>query len=168
MNKPDSAARPEQIENTPVNLASLPLVEALERAHDAGRKILIDSDAIAAVSQDLWTNWMNANVPIACGQSEDEYGALINSMMNHFFHGLAEGVKRFAEDARTIERVEIDLCDHSRRAFKIYNVLAFMSEAIGDDKQGELPVRCTVVDLRQDVEKLATDLMDLAWNARHG
>ncbi|VVD29963.1 ubiquitin carboxyl-terminal hydrolase [Paraburkholderia dioscoreae] len=164
----DSAARPEQSKQQPVNLASLPLDEALQRAYVAGEKILIDSDAIAAVSQDLWTNWMNANVPNACGQSEDEYGALLNLMMNHFFHGLTEGVKRFAEDARTMERVERDLCDHSRWAWKVYNVLAFMSEAISDDRAGELPVRCTVVDLRLDVEKLATDLMDLVRNARHG
>lgn len=164
----DSAARPEQTKNTPVNLASLPLDEALQRAYVAGEKILIDKDAIAAVSQDLWTNWMIANVPNACGQSDDEYGDLVNSMMNHFFHGLTEGVKRFAEDARTMERVERDLGDHSRWAWKVYNVLAFMSEAIDDDRQGELPVRCTVVDLRQDVEKLATDLMDLVWRARHG
>ncbi len=168
MNKPDSAARPEQIENTPVNLASLPLVEALERAHDAGRKILIDSDAIAAVSQDLWTNWMNANVPNACGQSEEEFGCLVNSAMDAFFQGLAEGVKRFAEDTRTIDRLEKYLGGYSRQAWKVYNVLAFMSDAIDDDRQGELPVRCTVVDLRLDMEKLAGDLMDLVWNARHG
>lgn len=167
MRKPDSAARAQQIKNAPVNLASLPLDEALMRAYVAGEKILIDSDAIAAVSQELWTNWMNANVPNACEQSEDEFGALVNSMMDHFFAGLAEGVKRFAKDARTMERLERDLCDHSRRAFKVYNVLAFMSEAIGDDKQGELPVRCTVVDLRQDAEKLAVDLMDLVSKARH-
>ncbi|ASW00158.1 hypothetical protein [Paraburkholderia aromaticivorans] len=164
----DSAARPEQSKQQPINLASLPLDEALQRAYVAGEKILIDTDAIAAVSQDLWTNWMNANVPNACGQSEDEYGALLNLMMTHFFHGLTEGVKRIAEDARTMERVERDLSDHSRWAWKVYNVLAFMSEAIDDDRQGELPVRCTVVDLRQDVEKLATDLMDLVWRARHG
>lgn len=168
MSKPDSVARREQSNQQPLNLASLPREEAIERAHAAGRAILADSDAISAVFMNLWTDWMNANVPQSCGQSEEEFGDLVNSMMDGFSNGLTEGVKHFAEDARTMERVERDLCDHSRWAWKVYNVLAFMSEAIDDDRQGELPVRCTVVDLRQDVEKLATDLMDLVWNARHG
>lgn len=161
-----ATARPEQGKQPQINLASLPRDEALERARAAGRSILVDSDAVSAMFLDLWTNWMNANVPKACGQSEDEFGDLVNSMMSEFEIGINDFVSS-APDDRTLERIETFVQDDSRFAWKIYNVLAWMVEGLPDDAAGALPMRCTVVDLRQDVEKLATSLMDLVWRARH-
>lgn len=46
----------------------------------------------------------------------------------------------------------------SERVWSIYNVLAFMVEAIDDDTPDGLPVRCTLSDLRVSAEQLAADL----------
>jgi hypothetical protein len=163
-----SAARSEQNMQPPVNLASLPRDEALERARAAGSAILVDSDAVSAVFRDLWTNWMNTNIPNACGQSEDEFGDLVNSMMSEFETGMNAFVCSATDAERTLERVGVAIQDDSRFAWKIYNVLAWMVEGLPDDAAGALPVRCTAINLRQDVEKLATSLMDLVHEARHG
>lgn len=162
-----ASARSEQSKQPQINLASLPRDEALERARAAGRGILVDSDAVSAVFLDVWTNWMNANVPKACGQSEDEFGDLVNSMMSEFEAGINAFVGSATVADLALERVEACLQVDSRFAWKIYNVLAWMVEALPDDASDALPMRCTVVDLRQDVEKLVTSLMDLSDRARH-
>jgi hypothetical protein len=46
-------------------------------------------------------------------------------------------------------------------------MLAFMVEALPEDKPNELPTRCTLVELRQDMDQLATSLQDLVHHARH-
>ncbi|CAB3782160.1 hypothetical protein [Paraburkholderia fynbosensis] len=160
-------ARPEQSKQSLINIASLPREEAIECARDAGREILADSAAVQAVADTLWMNWVNVNVPVAVGQTDDEFGELVDVMGNKFFEGLTEGVKRFAEDTRTLARVDEFLCDESRFAWKIHNVLAFMRAALDEDPADGLPVKCTVTDLDIDVEKLATNLMDLVHKARH-
>lgn len=167
MSKPDPSARPEQSKALPVNLASLPRDEAIERARAAGRAILGDRDAISAVFINLWTDWMNANIPKACGQSDDEFGELIGEMMDKFEVGVEEFI-RTAADVRTLNRIEELICRVSGQAWKIHNVLAFMAEALPDDTQENLPVRCTVADLRFDMNELATGLMDLVRNAHNG
>lgn len=161
-----SPAHPEQSKQQPINLASLPLEEAIERARVAGREILADSDAISAVFLNLWTDWMNANVPQSCGQSEEEFGDLVNSMMNEFEVGMNEFI-RAAANVRTLNRIEELILQASRKAWKVHNMLAFMADALPDDTQESLPVRCTTADLRFDMNELATDLMDLVWRARH-
>ncbi|MFM0013720.1 hypothetical protein [Paraburkholderia sediminicola] len=161
-----SAARPEQSKQLPLNLASLPRDEALERARVAGRGILVDDTAVSAVFLSLWTDWMNANIPNACGQSEGEFGDLVNSMMEMFEAGVNEFI-RAATFNPMLERVESLLADDSSRAWKIHNVLAFMVLALPDDTTESLPVRCTLVELREDMKNLAANLMDLVWRARH-
>ncbi|PRX32231.1 hypothetical protein B0G75_104252 [Paraburkholderia sp. BL18I3N2] len=160
-------ARSEQSKQQPINLSSLPREEAIERARVAGRQILADNDAVSTVAMDLWTGWMNANVPNACGQSEEEFGELVNSMMSDFLKGLTDGVKRFAADAHTLNRVGEFLSMESALAWKIRNVLAFMEAALDDDTQDSLPIRCTIADLSAEQGKLATNLMDLVWRASH-
>lgn len=72
------------------NLASLPRHEALAAARNAGRAVLADSKAVSSVCLTLWTEWMQANVPKACGQSDDEFGQLVSEMMDEFDLGLDE------------------------------------------------------------------------------
>jgi hypothetical protein len=152
----------------PVNLASLPREEAIKCARVAGREIFGDAEAVQIIADTLWMNWININAPVAIGQTDDEFGELVDTMGNEFFDGLAEGVEHFAEDARTLARVDELLCDESRFAWKIHNVLAFMCAALDEDTTHSLPVKCTVTDLSVDSEKLAISLMDLVSVARHG
>ncbi|NIF78897.1 hypothetical protein F3J20_16135 [Paraburkholderia sp. Cy-641] len=162
-----ASARPEQSKQSPINLASLPRDEALQRAREVGRAILHDSTAVSDAFDGLWVSWMNANIPKACGQSEGEFGELIDSMMGEFEDGLNDFV-RSARANLTLTRVEHFLATQSRFAWKIYNVIAFMVEAVPDDAAGALPIRCTLMDLREDIDKLATSLMDVDWSAYHG
>ncbi|NPT36226.1 hypothetical protein [Paraburkholderia xenovorans] len=41
----------------------------------------------------LWTDWINANMPVACGQSDDEFGALVDAMMEEFNIGMDESIE---------------------------------------------------------------------------
>jgi len=79
------------------NLASLPKHIALATARAAGRSILADEKAIEPVVLDLWTSWMNANIPRACGQSDEEFGKLVEAAMAEFHLGVDE----FVESARS-------------------------------------------------------------------
>ena len=72
------------------NLASLPRDEALAAARDAGRAVLTDSKAVSSVFLTLWTEWMQENIPRACGQSDDEFGQLLSDMMKSFDLGMDE------------------------------------------------------------------------------
>ncbi|MGQ7939156.1 hypothetical protein [Paraburkholderia sp. D1E] len=163
----NASARSEQSTQPPVNLASLPRDEALERARAAGRDILGDAEAVQAVADALWMNWVNVTTPVAIEQTDAEFGDLVDAMGDEFFKGLTGGVSQFASNARTLKRVENFLVDESSRGWRIYNVLAFMAEALPDDTTESLPTRCTVVELREDMKNLAADLMDLVWRARH-
>ncbi|HDR9078214.1 TPA: hypothetical protein QDA98_000764 [Burkholderia vietnamiensis] len=62
--------------------------------------------------------------------------------------------------------------DFSSRAWSIYNILSFMVEAVDDDATDGLPVRCTLVDMRQMVYELASGLgnasYELSRDERHG
>lgn len=69
-----------------------------------------------------------------------------------------------AGDNAAVKHVRDLLITKSAEAWRVYNVLTFMVEALPADKQGELPVQCTLADLRQEVEKLASDLMEIFDN----
>lgn len=168
------SARSEQSKQPAVNLASLPREEAMQRARVAGREILGDIHAIQGVSDTLWLNWINVNAPVAIGQTDAEFGELIEAMGEEFSQGLSEGVARFqavqsdSSVHRTLERAEKLLVQKSHSAWKIYNIIAFMVEALPEDAADALPTRCTLADVRGDIEELATSLMDLIRGARHG
>jgi hypothetical protein len=166
--RPVISVRSEQSKQPLVNLASLPREEAIEHARAAGREILGSSEAIQSVADTLWMNWVNANAPVALGQTDEEFDKLIDAMGNEFFEGLTEGVGRFTQNMHALPKIEEFLCDESRLAWKIHNILAFMRVALDEDTTDGLPVKCTVTDLSIDMEKLATNLMDLAWRARRG
>lgn len=70
------------------------------------------------------------------------------------------------QQATLLERIDELLRAKSALAWKIHNTLAFMAEALNEDGTDELPVKCTIVDLRDDVDQLASDLMDLVGDAR--
>jgi len=146
--------RSEKTEQPFVNLASL--------LHN----IAIDSSAVSAVFPDLWANWMNSNVPNACGQSEDEFGELVNSMMGEFEAGVNESIESKFGDPLTMQ-IEHFLSLSSSRAWRIYTMLAFMVRALPEDRADAMPIHCTLVALRNDIENLAQCLMDLEWRARH-
>ncbi|AXF07289.1 hypothetical protein CUJ91_04665 [Paraburkholderia graminis] len=156
-----ASVRSEQSKQPLVNLASLPRDEALDRAHAAGRGILLDSDAVSEVLLSLWTGWMNENIPNACSQSEEEFGQLLDSMMRQFEAGVREFVAS-ASDRASLERFGKVLEQKSRATWKVHNVVAFMVEALPDDAAGALPTRCTLVDVRDEMEQLAMSLRDLA------
>lgn len=67
--------------------------------------------------------------------------------------------------AATLERVKVMLDKESVATWDVFNVLAFMVEALPGDKRDDLPVRSTLVNLREQTEKLATALMDLVLHA---
>jgi hypothetical protein len=161
------SARPEQSKQSPVNLASLRREEAIERAHVAGRGILVDNTAVSTVFLSLWTDWMNANIPKACGQSDDDFGELVSAVMDAFETGFYKFVGSASIDP-VLERIESLLQEHSSRAWRVHNTLAFMVVALPDDESAGLPVRCTLVELREDMEKLAASLMDLTHEAHNG
>ncbi|UJH72592.1 hypothetical protein [Burkholderia cenocepacia] len=69
-----------------------------------------------------------------------------------------------AGDNAAVKHVRDLLVSKSAEAWRIYNVLAFMVEALPEDKSGELPVHCTLVDLREELEKLASGLMEISDN----
>lgn len=67
--------------------------------------------------------------------------------------------------AHTLERVKVMLDEQCAAAFHVFNVLSFMAQALPDDKQGELPTRSVIFNLRDQQEKLAMELGDMAMNA---
>lgn len=70
--------------------------------------------------------------------------------------------------ACVLERVDDLLNQKASLAWRIYNTLAFMVEAVPyDNPEGGLPVHCTLIDLKADMNKLATSLGDLVHEARH-
>ncbi|WP_322059190.1 hypothetical protein [Paraburkholderia sp. J63] len=72
--------------------------------------------------------------------------------------------------ACVLERVEALLNQKASLAWRVYNTLAFMVEAVPyddpEDPRG-LPVHCTLIDLKADMDNLATSLGALVHEARH-
>lgn len=48
----------------------------------------------------------------------------------------------------------------SSRAWAIHNVLAFMAASVDTDTEDGLPVQCTLIEMREALSSLATDLAD--------
>lgn len=72
-----------------------------------------------------------------------------------------------ANPADTLDRVKVMLDEQSAAAWQVFNVLAFMAEALPDDMADALPVRQTLFNLRDRQETLATNLGDLVSNAEY-
>jgi len=103
------------------------------------------------------------------GLPDDEFNELAEKCMEEFQAGVDEAMQQARCDvqpADALDRVADMLNDESAAAWQIFNVLAFMAEAIPDDYRDGLPVKCTLINLREGVEKLATNLMDLVHNAK--
>ncbi|SIT47127.1 hypothetical protein BN2475_710072 [Paraburkholderia ribeironis] len=41
----------------------------------------------------LWIYWINANVRIVCGQTDDEFDQLVDAFMDEFYLGVDEFVR---------------------------------------------------------------------------
>lgn len=169
----ESSTQLEEHTQTPVNLASLPREEALKLARIGGREILCDGSALQPVADTIWLGWANANVPLAVGQSDEEFGELVDAMCDEFFAGMSEGCEQFQsirppqDSELALSRVEGFLVKESAFAWKLHNVLSFMVEAVPHDKPDGLPVQCMLADLRRDMDQLATSLQDLVHHARY-
>jgi hypothetical protein len=72
------------------------------------------------------------------------------------------------QSSAILERLEALLLEQCSLAWKVHNVLAFMAEALPEDQLGALPVKCTIMELRDDVHKLGEALLDLPCCARIG
>ncbi|MFL9987225.1 hypothetical protein [Paraburkholderia sediminicola] len=154
-----------------VNLASLPKDDALALARAGGRGIFGDINAVTHVYSELMSHWIGGNLPKAVGQSDDEFGELVCQIEKEFNAGVDEAVSAARADGKArkvVERIDDLVTDQSVLAFKLQGLLQFMVEALPDDKQGALPVRCTLVHLRDDMEQLAEKLMDLVQEAENG
>jgi hypothetical protein len=119
---------------TPLNVASLPKHEALSLARDAGRGVLADSEAVSSVCLPLWIHWMNANIPTACGQSDDEFGELIAAMMEQFEFGVDEFVESASsahEEPAAPSPLEGELA--AEGALLLVNAIKWMNNAAQDD-----------------------------------
>lgn len=160
------SARPEQSKSLPVNLAALHHEDALQHAYDAGRKFFLNERLMQCVAEDIWGHWRDENVPEAAGQTKDEFGKLLSEMMTRFQEGMSRGI----EDARVadsvVESIDSTLDDMSSAVWDVYNVLTFMVKAMDDDTLDGLPVRCTLMKLRGDTERIASVLMDAVLDVR--
>ncbi|MCA8435345.1 hypothetical protein [Burkholderia seminalis] len=70
------------------------------------------------------------------------------------------------ENATELAQLDRLLVDQIGSAWKIHNTLAFMVEALPDDVESALPVHCTLVDLKLDMDKLASAMMNLGDQMR--
>lgn len=75
-----------------VNLASLPREEMLSAARDSARSVFADEDVISAIVLDLRTAWINKNLPRACGQTDEEFGVLVDLACEEFDAGIDEAI----------------------------------------------------------------------------
>jgi hypothetical protein len=71
-----------------------------------------------------------------------------------------------ATDDVVLQRLCELVGEKSALAWKMYNVLAFVIEALPDDTAAGLPVQNTLIDIRCELEELATSLQDAVDNAR--
>jgi methyl-accepting chemotaxis protein len=67
-----------------------------------------------------------------------------------------------------VERIAERINEETSAAWRIHNTLAFMAEAVSDDAAGELPVRCTLINLRDDMNQFLENLMDLVQGVKNG
>jgi hypothetical protein len=77
-----------------VNLASLPKEEALQRARAAGSSIFGDEAAISAVYADMLKHWIDANMPCAVGQTDEEFIELLLEVEKEFEAGVDKAIER--------------------------------------------------------------------------
>lgn len=80
--------------------ATIPVEKAVLAARDAGRAALLDQLLVRPVASDMWENWMKTNVPCSAGESDEDFGARVDSMMDAFLEGIDECLR----DAPTAPR----------------------------------------------------------------
>jgi hypothetical protein len=114
------------------NLAALPRHEAIAAARNAGRGVLTDGDAVSSAFMTLWIEWMNANIPNACGQTDDEFGDLIDDMMKEFETGISEFVDSAASAAATPAPIDGELA--AEGALLLVNAIKWLNDEAQDDK----------------------------------
>ncbi|WNC88821.1 hypothetical protein RI103_14050 [Paraburkholderia sp. FT54] len=155
----------------PVNLASLPKDEALVLSRVDGRAIFGDVDAVTHVYSELMSHWLSKRMPRAVGQSDEEFGDLVEEVEKEFNAGVDEAVSAVREDGKSrevIKRIDDLVTARSMFAFRIQAVVAFMVEALPDDAADQLPVKFTLTGLRDDLHQLGENLLDLVHEAEHG
>jgi hypothetical protein len=118
--------------NANINLAALPKHEALDRARAAGRGVLADRKAVSAVCLTLWTDWMAANIPHACGQSNDEFGDLLSAMMDEFDFGIDEFIE--SASSSNAPPAPLDGEISAEGALILLNAIKWANDAAQDSK----------------------------------
>lgn len=153
---------------TPINLASLPREDAIRFARMAGGAFLEDSEALREAFREIGEEWLNVNMPIADGQTDEEFSELGDALEAEFARALSAGLQKSRQPRwdvnrdPSLKRAGDELAKESAFAWKIYNTLVFMVQALPTDTADGLPVQCTLADMRCDMDKLATSLMNLA------
>jgi hypothetical protein len=157
----------------PINLASLPREEALRCARIAGRAFLDDPEALQAVIDEIAMKWVDDNMSSADGQADGEFANLGDALEAEFSGALLAGLQKpqahpgdMSSSDPLLERLDKLLGQKSVLAWKLHNVLAFMVEALPTDTEDGLPTQCMLVELRCDMDQLASGLQDLMWSAR--
>src|SRR5262249_37589921 len=127
-----------------INIASLPRAEALARARSGGRWILGDRNVMLLAMFDLYRRWADANMPKACGQSDDEFSELQDQCMEQWEEGIEEA----------IELVGAPVSDEAKETAGQLSALLMLMSAEFDGVRN-LP--------DQDKLSLITLARDLAW-----
>ena len=73
-----------------------------------------------------------------------------------------------SDPGEVLDRLDSLLTRKACDAWHIFHVLSFMHEALPVDEPNDLPVQCTIYDLREQMGALAASLMDIVSEARHG
>lgn len=140
------------------NLASLPRNEAIAKARAAGRSILANGNAVSPVFLTLWTEWMSANIPKACGQTDDEFGYLLGDMMDAFNTGMDEFIESAASTITPPTPIDGRLA--AEGALLLVNAIKWASEAAQEERdfsplQAILDVALPELGLRIEVARRA-------------
>jgi hypothetical protein len=61
--------------------------------------VLSDADAMSKVWSALWEHWMLANIPRACGQSDDDFDELLNAVRTEFDGALDRAIEVRGRDS---------------------------------------------------------------------
>ena len=85
----------------PINLASLPREQMLLAARFAARSVFADEEVISAVAPDLREAWFAKHMPRACGQTDEEFGKLVELVCDEFDVGINDAIAMAKTSATT-------------------------------------------------------------------
>jgi hypothetical protein len=126
-----------------VNLASLPKEEALQCARAAGSSIFGDEGVISAVYTDMLKHWIDANMPCAVGQTDEEFGELLLEVEKEFEAGVDKAIQRARQPDLQIttnrggRRVFSDLREVREFSVEVARDVAMLTAVLQDSTSDE-------------------------------